>query len=283
MNVVVGDRKTIFFRSTARYTFIGIICLLVIFPLYWMFVTAIQPPEVTLAYPPVLYPKSPNLDGFSQLFKDNPMGKWLLNSGFVALLTTLITTSFSVLGAYALSWFKWNGKLAFGLMLLFTQMLPEALIVIPIYKIYDRAHLLNNLPALSLIHAAFVIPVGVWILRPAFESIPKEVNEAAQIDGCDYLDLLRKIIIPLTSPAILAVSVVAFFASWGDYLVAVTMISRQELYPASVGLASTMSQLNTPIQELLSGALIYGLPPVILYMFIQRFIISGLTAGAIKG
>ena len=135
-----------------------------------MFVTAIQPPEVTLAYPPVLYPKSPNLDGFSQLFKDNPMGKWLLNSGFVALLTTIITTSFSVLGAYALSWFKWNGKLAFGLMLLFTQMLPEALIVIPIYKIYDRAHLLNNLPALSLIHAAFVIPVGVWILRPAFES-----------------------------------------------------------------------------------------------------------------
>lgn len=248
-----------------------------------MVVTAIQPPEVTLAYPPVLYPKSPNLDGFSQIFNDNPMGKWLLNSGFVALLTTLITTSFSVLGAYALSWFKWNGKLVFGMMLLFTQMLPEALIIIPIYKIYDQAHLLNNLPALSLIHAAFVIPIGVWILRPAFESIPKEVNEAAQIDGCDYLALLRKIIIPLTSPAILAVSVVAFFASWGDYLVAVTIISKQELYPASVGLASTMSQLDTPIQELLSGALIYGLPPVILYMFIQRFIISGLTAGAIKG
>lgn len=283
MNVVVGGHRTVLARSTARYIFIGIVSLLVIFPLYWMVVTAIQPPEVTLAYPPVLYPKSPNLLGFSQLFHDNPMGKWLLNSAFVAALTTLITTSFSVLGAYALSWFRWNGKLVFGLMLLFTQMLPEALIIIPIYKIYDQAHLLNNLPALSLIHAAFVIPVGVWILRPAFESIPKEVNEAAQIDGCDYLALLRKIIIPLCSPAILAVGVVAFFASWGDYLVAVTMISRQDLYPASVGLASTMSQLNTPIQELLSGALIYGLPPVILYMFIQRFIISGLTAGAIKG
>jgi multiple sugar transport system permease protein len=143
--------------------------------------------------------------------------------------------------------------------------------------------MLNNLAALSLIHAAFVIPVGVWILRPAFESIPREVNEAAQIDGCDYLAVLRKIIIPLCSPAIMAVSVVSFFASWGDYLLAVTMISKQELYPASVGLASTMSQLNTPIQELLSGALIYGLPPVILYMFIQKYIISGLTAGAIKG
>lgn len=254
-----------------------------LFPLYWMIVTAIQPPTITLMYPPVLYPKAHNLDGFTQLFHDNPMGKWLLNSAFVALLATLITTSFSILGAYALAWFQWKGKMAFGLMLLFTQMLPEALIVIPIYKIFDQLNFLNNLAALSLIHAAFVIPVGVWILRPAFESIPREVNEAAQIDGCDYLAVLRKIIIPLCSPAIMAVSVVSFFASWGDYLLAVTMISKKELYPASVGLASTMSQLNTPIQELLSGALIYGLPPVILYMFIQRYIVSGLTAGAIKG
>jgi len=283
MNVVIGSRRTVIVRSIVRYSFIVSVCLLVVFPLYWMVVTAIQPPEVTLAYPPVLYPKSPNILGFRQLFHDKPMGRWLLNSGFVALLTTLITTSFSILGAYAISWFKWNGRFIFGMMLLFTQMLPEALIVIPIYKIYSKFHLVNNLPALSLIHAAFVIPVGVWILRPAFESIPKEVSEAAQIDGCDYFALLRKIIIPLCSPAILAVGVVAFFASWGDYLLAVTMISKQELYPASVGLASTMSQLNTPIQELLSGALIYGLPPVILYMFIQKYIISGLTAGAIKG
>ncbi|MEI9906740.1 MAG: carbohydrate ABC transporter permease [Actinomycetota bacterium] len=283
MNVVIGSKKAVLGRSAVRYIFIAIVCMLVIFPLYWMVVTAIQPPDITLTYPPVLYPKSPNLHGFNQLFGDKPMGRWLLNSGFVAALTTLITTTFSILGAYALSWFKWRGKFVFGIMLLFTQMLPEALIVIPIYKIYFQFHLLNNLPALSLIHAAFVIPVGVWILRPAFESIPKEVSEAAQIDGCDYLALLRKIIIPLCSPAILAVGVVAFFASWGDFLLAVTMISKQDLYPASVGLASTMSQLDTPIQELLSGALIYGLPPVILYMFIQKYIISGLTAGAIKG
>lgn len=283
MAVVVGTKKVALARSIFRYFFITVICMMVLFPLYWMLVTAIQPPDVTLTYPPVLYPKDPNLDGFRQLFNDNSMPKWLLNSGLVALLTTLITTSFSILGAYAISWFKWNGKMAFGLILLFTQMLPEALIVIPIFKIYNQLHLLDNLAALSLIHAAFVIPVAVWILRPAFESIPREVYEAAQIDGCDYLAILRKIIIPLCSPAILAVAVVSFFASWGEYLLAVTMISKQELYPASVGLASTMSQLDTPIQELLSGALIYGLPPIILYMFIQKYIVTGLTAGAVKG
>jgi multiple sugar transport system permease protein len=169
------------------------------------------------------------------------------------------------------------------LLLLFTQMMPEALIVIPIYKLYSQLHFLNNLPALSLIHSAFVIPIGVWILRPAIQAIPKEVNEAAQIDGCGPIKILRKIIIPLCSPAILAVGVVAFFASWGDYLLSVTMLSHQDLYTASVGLASTMSMLDTPIQEVLSGALIYGLPPVILYMFIQRYVVSGITAGAVKG
>jgi len=283
MAVVTGSRGTKLARNLIRYLFVLILSLLVAFPLYWMLVTAVQSPNATLAYPPVFYPVEPNLDGFRQLFSDNPMAKWLLNSGYIALLTTILTTALSVLGAYALSWFTWNGKFAFGLLLLFTQMLPEALIVIPIFKIYQDLELLNSLSALSLLHSAFVIPVGVWILRPAFQSIPREVNEAAQIDGCSPMQILRKIIVPLCSPAILAVAVVSFFASWADYLLAVTMISQQELYPASVGLASTMSQLNTPIQVLLSGGLIYGLPPVILYMFIQRFVISGLTAGAIKG
>ena len=283
MSVVTGSRGTKFARNVIRYLFVLILSLLVAFPLYWMMVTAVQSPNATLAYPPVFYPVEPNLDGFRQLFSDNPMAKWLLNSGYIALLTTILTTALSVLGAYALSWFTWSGKFAFGLMLLFTQMLPEALIVIPIFKIYQDLNLLNSLSALSILHSAFVIPVGVWILRPAFEGIPREVNEAAQIDGCTPMQILRKIIVPLCSPAILAVAVVSFFASWADYLLAVTMISQQELYPASVGLASTMSQLNTPIQVLLSGGLIYGLPPVILYMFIQRFVISGLTAGAIKG
>ena len=283
MAIVGGTKLSNGVRTTIRYLMIFLVSLLVIFPLYWMLVTAVQAPEVTLRYPPVLYPIDPNIKGFHAIFIEKQMGQWLINSGFVAILTTILTSILSILGAYALSWFKCRGKMAFGLMLLFTQMLPEALIVIPIFKIYSNLHWTDSLATLSLIHAAFVIPVGVWILKPAFEGVPKEVNEAAQIDGCTPMGVLRKIIIPLCSPAILAVGVVAFFASWGEYLIAVTMISTEGKYPASVGLASTMSQLDTPIQTLLSGAIVYGLPPVILYMFIQRFVISGLTAGAIKG
>lgn len=283
MAVVRGSRSKVIASNTVRFGFIFIVCILVVFPLYWMAVTAFQPPEVTISYPPVLYPLHPNVNGFTQLFKQQPMGQWLLNSAFISTMTMALVTGLSILGAYAISWFKWKGRAGFGLILLFTQMMPEALIVIPIYKLYSQLHFLNSLPALALIHACFIIPVGVWILRPAFLSIPKEVYEAAQIDGCSPMGILRKIMIPLCSPAILAVGVVAFFASWGEYLLSVTMISQKELYPASVGLASTQTMLDTPIQLVLSGAFIYGLPPVILYMFIQRFVISGLTAGAVKG
>lgn len=283
MAVVRGSKSKVIASNIFRFGFIWIVCMLVLFPLYWMVVTALQPPDVSISYPPVLYPVRPNLNGFNQLFDQQPMARWLLNSAFIATITMALVTLLSILGAYAISWFKWRGRTGFALLLLFTQMLPEALIVIPIYKLYSQLHFLNNLPALALIHAAFVVPVGVWILRPAFLSIPKEVYEAAQIDGCSPMKILRTIMIPLTSPAILAVGVVAFFASWSEYLLSVTMISQRELYPASVGLASTQSMLDTPIQLVLSGALIYGLPPVILYMFIQRFIISGLTAGAVKG
>ena len=108
MAVVVGTKKVVLARSIFRYSFITIICLMVLFPLYWMVVTAIQPPDITLMYPPVLYPKDPNLEGFRQLFHDNPMAKWLLNSGLVALLATFITTSFSILGAYAISSFQFH-------------------------------------------------------------------------------------------------------------------------------------------------------------------------------
>ena len=283
MAIVRGASRKYLVYDSLRYLVIIVMSVLVAFPIYWMILTALQDPNVTLQYPPSFYPKSPNLLGFHQLFNDNPMAKWLLNSTFVASIATAVTTCFGILGAYALSNFQWRGKVLFSFVLLFTQMMPEVLVIIPVYEIFAKFHLTNDLIALAFLHSAFVVPVCIWILKPAFRGIPKEVNEAAQIDGCSQLKILQKIVIPICSPAIIAVGVVAFFASWGDFLWGVTMISTRSMFPASVGLASTISQLNTPIQELLSGAFIYGLPPVILYIFVQRYVISGLTAGAIKG
>ncbi|MFC6083575.1 carbohydrate ABC transporter permease [Sphaerisporangium aureirubrum] len=270
-------------RVAGRYLFIGTVCLIVLFPIYWMVLTAIQPTANTLHYPPSLWPSTLDLSGFAKVFQDLPIGGWLVNSTLLATAATIVTTFLATIGAYALATLRWHGRMLFGLLLMTTQMMPEAIVIIPIYQLYSRADIVNNLFALALLHAAFVLPIGVWILRSAMAGVPREIREAALIDGCSHLGVLRRIMVPLTSPAIVAVAVVAFFASWGEYLFATTMITSPEQYPAAVGLATLIGQLDTQVDVLLAGGLVYAIPPVVLYMLIQRYIISGLTAGGVKG
>ncbi|GAA1265154.1 carbohydrate ABC transporter permease [Sphaerisporangium rubeum] len=279
-----GDRFQLArLRVAGRYLFITVVCLVVLFPIYWMVLTAIQSPASTLHYPPSLWPTELDLSGFAKVFQDLPIGGWLVNSTLLSLAATVVTTLLATIGAYALSALRWPGRALFGVLLMTTQMMPEAIVIIPIYQLYSRADMVNSLLALSLLHAAFVLPIGVWILRSAMSGVPREIREAALIDGCSHIGVLRRIMVPLTSPAIVAVAVVAFFASWGEYLFATTMITSPERYPAAVGLATLIGQLDTQVDVLLAGGLIYALPPVVLYMLIQRFIISGLTAGGVKG
>jgi multiple sugar transport system permease protein len=238
---------------------------------------------VTLQFPPPLVPVSIDPGPFREVLTNLPLPVWLANSAIVAGVTTVFTVILAVFGAYALSSLRWRGKIVFAFGLLLTQMMPEAVIVVPIFGMYKDLGLLQNLATLSLLHAAFVLPVGIWILKGAFDRVPDSVQEAALIDGCGPLGVLRRIVLPISVPAVVSVGVVAFFTSWGEYLFATTLISRAELYPASVGLASMISQLDTPVAELLSAGLIYALMPVILYVIAQKYVIAGMTAGAVKG
>jgi multiple sugar transport system permease protein len=256
---------------------------MVLFPVYWMIVTAIQPLTVTLQFPPPLVPIAFDPAPFVEVLTNLPLPLWLTNSAVIAGMATLLTVVLSVFGAYALSSLRWPGKLVFAFGLLLTQMMPEAVIVVPIFGMYKDLGLLQNLGALSLLHAAFVLPVAIWILKGAFDRVPESVREAALIDGCGPLGVLWRIVLPISVPAVVSVGVVAFFSSWGEYLFATTLISRAELYPASVGLATMISQLDTPVAELLSAGLIYALMPVILYVIAQKYVIAGMTAGAVKG
>lgn len=259
------------------------ICLVVVFPIYWMLLTAIQPLSVTLNFPPPLVPVKLDFSGLTSVIQDVPIVRWLGNSTVVAGFTTILSTTFATLGAFALSAMKWRGKLVFAFGLLLTQLMPTAAIIVPIFDLYKDFGLLGNLLAVGMLHAAFTVPICIWILKESFDRIPREVLEAGYVDGCGHLGVLRRIVLPISIPAVIAVGVIAFFTSWSEFLFASTMISDSSLYPASVGLSSLISQLDTPVATLLSGGLLYALPPVILYMIVQKYIIAGMTAGAVKG
>jgi multiple sugar transport system permease protein len=168
-------------------------------------------------------------------------------------------------------------------MLLLTQMMPGAVIVVPVFKIFREANLTGHLWAVSMLHAAFILPIGVWILMRLFSALPEDVLDAAKVDGSGDIGVLWRIVMPLSLPGLVAVGVVAFFFSWNEYLFTSTLITDGSSIPASVGIATLISQLDSPVQQLLAAGILFSILPVLFYAAVQRLIVAGLTAGAVKG
>jgi multiple sugar transport system permease protein len=265
------------------YALVVLVCAVVLFPVYWTILSAIQPARFSMHFPPPFVPQAISFTPFQQLFAEYPVLTWVTNSTFISLLTTVLCVGLGIIGAYALSCLRWRGRTTFGVILFFTQMLPEALIIIPIFIILRQLQFLEKLPAVSLVHAAFVLPIAIWILKGVFDAVPREIREAALVDGCDDLAVLWRIVVPLSLPGLVAVGVVAFFYAWNEFLFTSTMLTTDAVRPAAVGLASLRTQMETPVERILAAALLFSGPPVVFYLVMQRYIVSGLTAGAVKG
>ncbi len=285
-----APKKTNRFRWVQRLPlYVVVIGFVVVtaFPIYWMIVSVIQPVKLSLQYPPPLFPQAINPNAFSEIFQvgNNPdrVDIWIGNSILLASMTTIMSLLLSILGAYALAGRRWRGQNAFGFLLLMTQMLPEALILIPLYATIDKLQLKNNLPMLALIDTAFVLPICIWILKNVFDTIPSEIRDAAMVDGCTRMGMLWRIMLPIAAPGLVSVGVVAFFHAWNEYLFAASLLTNKQLYPAPVGLAQMISMIDTPIDKLMAGGLVFSIFPVIFYMLMQRYIVAGLSAGAVKG
>ena len=269
--------------AIALYLAIAIVCVMTLFPIYWMLVSTFQPNEYTLRYPPPLFPKEIIFTQFNELFAHHPIALWLRNSLLIASMAMLISTALSVLGAYALSSLRWKGRSTFGLFLLVTQMLPEILVLIPLYVIYRQFNMLNSIPALSLVDTAFVLPICIWILKGVFDTVPAEVLDAAVVDGCTELSAIWNIVLPLSTPGLVAVAVVSFFSAWNEYLYASILLGNAKFMPASVGLSTLKAIASTPVEQYMAAGLVFSILPVLFYLSMQRYIVSGLTAGAVKG
>jgi len=242
-----------------------------------------QPDTTTLSFPPPLILKGFDTGAISQLFRDQPIASWIGHSVLVALIAVLITLVFAVFGAFLLSRLEWRGKAVFGFILLFTQMMPGAMIVVPELQFFRALHWTNNLYMLGVLYAAFSVPLGCWVLKSSYDNVPVEVSDSALVDGCNRLGVLRRILLPLSRSGLVAVAVVAFFGSWNDYLFASAFITNRAQYTAGLGLATFISEQDVPIFELQAAGVVFSLLPVIFYLCVQRYVVRGLTAGAVKG
>ncbi|AYM14721.1 MULTISPECIES: carbohydrate ABC transporter permease [Agrobacterium] len=264
---------------------IGVLALLgiAVFPIYWMFVTSLTTSADLFAPTPQFLPSLSELHVYKDVFDTIHVATWLKNSIIVAAGTTVLSILLAILPAYALSRFKFAGLALLGFVLFATQMLPEAMLVVPLYAIFGDLGLLNTLTGLILANTAFTVPVIAWILKGAIDSVPIEVEEAARMEGCSKLDVVLLIVVPLIGPTLAASSVIAFFNGWNEYVFAQTLISSENLRTASVGLASFVGELSTPVHSVMAVGFIYTLPAVLFYLLVQRYVVAGMTAGSVKG
>lgn len=270
-------------QHTLRMVTILALLGVAVFPIYWMFVTSLTPSSSLFSDSPRFLPTFAEAGIYLEVFRTIPVGTWLINSAIVATGTTVLSIALAILPAYALSRFKFAGMGLLGFVLFATQMLPEAMLVVPLYAIFGKLSLLNSLGGLILANTAFTVPVITWILKGAIDSVPLEVEEAARMDGCSRIDIVLAMVIPLIGPTLAAAAVIAFFHGWNEYVFAQTLVSSESLQLASVGLAGFVGELSTPVHAVMAVGIIYTLPAVLFYLLVQRYVVAGMTAGSVKG
>ena len=259
-----------------------IACCVAIFPFYWLFNTSLQTLKDLFAYPPRFLPRVNIIDSYITYIRQSPILIWLENSFLVSGIATFFSTFVAIPGAYSISRFRYRGRALFIFIVLLTQMLPFVLLIIPLYLVFARLHMNNTLYALMVVYTAITVPIGIWFLKGFFDAIPKDLEDAAVIDGCSRIGALVRIILPLSVPGIIATATWSFIVAWDEFLFAYTLVDSEKMWVVSVGLAAYIGQYSTPWNQIMSGAVMGTIPVVIMFMFFQRYLVSGLTAGSVK-
>lgn len=274
-------KKTL--SQIGRILLLSLFFLAVVLPIYWMIVTSLKTnPEIINAQELTYFPKIFTWENYTSLFKMFNYGQMLKNSLIVSISTGLCITLLSILGGYGLARYKFRGKSTMLLFFLVTQMIPGILVIIPLYIILTQVGLINTHFGLFIYYLVANLPFCVITMRSFFERIPYSLEEAAHVDGCTKLQTLSKIVLPVMFPGIVAVFVFAFIGAWNELIAGTIFISTPEMWTIPVGLKSLIGKYSVQWGVLMAGGVLALLPTAIMFACMQRFVVEGLTAGAVK-
>lgn len=256
---------------------------IVIFPFYWMLNTSLKPTPEVFVSPPTFISMQWSFDAYGNLIKTRPILRYFANSLIVAVGATGLSLVLSALAAYGFTRFFIRGATAFVIFLLFTKMLPETLLIIPYFQLMSSLGLINSYAALILAYSSFALPFSVWMLIGFFRAIPREIDEAAIIDGASRLEVFFRVILPLARPGLVAVALFTFLIAWNSYVWALVLTTDSSMYVLSVGIANLVGEYRVQWNELMAASVIAALPVMVLYAFLERHLVGAITAGAVKG
>lgn len=271
------------FGELLRGIALTLMLIFVLFPFYWILITAFKGNLQIGQREGIFWPQPWTLEQFYRLFVEQPFLLWFQNSAIISVTTTALSVFIAALGGYALARLKFWGAQSMTTVLLITYLLPGALMFIPLYVILADLNVINTRWALILTYPTGMIPFATWLLMGYYRAIPEELEHAAMVDGATRLQAFLWITLPLAAPALLAVTLFAFTNAWKEFLFAFVFISSERLMTLPVGLAQTIFGDVYPWGMLMAASLLISIPVVIFYMYGQKFMVAGLTAGSVKG
>lgn len=257
---------------------------IVLFPLIWMFFCSFKPNPELYIRPIRILPRTWTFEHYIELFWYSSFPRYFLNTFGVAVTACLIGVITSLCGVYSISRYRFIGTRTFAFIMLFVYMLPPVLLALPLFQIWFGVGLIDNLLSLAVTYLTLTMPFSLWILRPYIESIPRDLEHAAMVDGCTRFQAFYKVIIPQAWPGLITAFVFTFVVVWNEYLYASVLIRSEPLRTVSLGIASLILEMSIYSWGLVNASgVMVTLPILIVFILLQRKVISGLTAGAMKG
>ena len=274
-------RKRLFLA--AAYAIILTMTVIVLFPFLWALRTSVMTMHDVMEWPIRYLPHNITFQNYAYIWKNIQYPRWFLNSVVVGSATAAISVTIASLAGYAFARFNFPFHKVTLLAILTMNMIPRVLLAIPYYDMMFRLGWLDQYQALIIPYVAICLPFATWMLASYFRSIPKDLDECAMVDGATRLQALFRVVIPLAAPGIMATGVYCFIVSWCEFLLALTLTSAEEMRTLPVALSTFVSEFSVDWGLLTAAAVISTIPVIIMFSYLQKHLIAGLTAGAIKG
>jgi multiple sugar transport system permease protein len=277
------NRLRDWYRRGYGLSLLGLLMLMIfLFPIYWMVLTALRPSTLIFAYPPHFLPDVIDLDSLKSVLSDAKIPRYFLNSTIVGFGCTILTLLLAVPAAYALAHLPLRGKGLLLLISLSSLMFPAIMIATPLFVIFSRLGLTDSYFGLIVANTALALPFAVTVLRPFYLHIPKQLTEAAKIDGCTTWGAFWRVILPLSQTGLVTTAIFTFLFGWSDLLFAITLVNSDQIRPITAGLYANIGNNSIKWNAVMALSTVAMLPPLALFLVTQRYVIRGLTAGAVK-